>query len=120
MYRRMAIVITIWTDGFINSIAADDRMAAYMREVRNAWRESDDERLAQIRAKDEIIYEMRKEFTAYIAEINAALDNALMEAAALDTLNRECRQENERLRQAVNEQHAELRQRRQEVITRFM
>lgn len=45
---------------------------------------------------------------ARIAELELALDNALMEAAALDTLNQECRKDNERLRQSVNQQHAEL------------
>lgn len=51
---------------------------------------------------------MRDEFAQHVADINAALDNALMEAAALDTLNQECRKDNERLRQSVNQQHAEL------------
>lgn len=54
------------------------------------------------------LIEMRDEFTRHIAELNAALDNALMETTALDTLNRECRKDNERLRKSVNQQHAEL------------
>ncbi len=85
----------MWTDERINQIAADAASGSLTVEG-----------VAALMAA--YIREMRDEFTRHIADLNAALDNALMEATALDTLNRECRKDNDRLRQSVNQQHAEL------------
>lgn len=106
----------MWTDERINEItaratntalsvpAATIMMRAALIEMRDEWRKSDSDwrEICDNERRTIKIAQQR------IAELESALDNALMESAALDTMNQECRKDNARLTAAVNQQHAEL------------